>query len=227
MDSSPSLSRTCPGTSSIDPPRVVADTVGEALLDREEQSPAATNPAKGRKRHLDVVTQSDSVRVKRVKYAEKSGVADKEAGQLANSIPTEHPSALLLDQSEAVKPKPSQLAQAERPRSQQAGSENGRDGDGNRGDHINSRHQPKRVPLTRKNLALFDKLAKKGKKASVSAPTEVTSESSTETSEDLALVQPCQPTPDLSAESAACRLRNLLVMTMLLVVAERSGKRRR
>jgi hypothetical protein len=47
-------------------------------------------------------------------------------------------------------------------------------------DGDNDQHQPKRAQLTRKNLALFNKIAKnKGKKASASAPADSTDESST------------------------------------------------
>ncbi|KAK0742203.1 hypothetical protein B0T21DRAFT_125650 [Apiosordaria backusii] len=130
------------------------------------------------KRDLDAIFEVDLLSAKKARLtqtdAQQAEVEDKEEEQAAKttlqlpkSNPPKHPYASSL---EPKVESPEQVSPPTRLQKRQIGS----DGDDNE-------HQPKRVQLTRKNLALFNKMAKKKgtNKASASAPPESTAESST------------------------------------------------
>ncbi|KAK0635023.1 hypothetical protein B0T17DRAFT_515079 [Bombardia bombarda] len=112
-------------------------------------------PEPSRKRRIDATFNVGPLPAKRARSVrtdtQRPGIEDEKAEQTAETL---------------QQPRPEQVSSATLLRKRQIDS----DGD---------KHQPKRARLTRENLAVFNKMVKKGKKTSASAPPDSTVESST------------------------------------------------
>ncbi|KAK0622001.1 hypothetical protein B0T17DRAFT_493439 [Bombardia bombarda] len=148
----------------VDPHRQVSRTVrqvtsctGHAQDCREESAEGFARvapPEPSRKRQLDATSDIDPLPAKRARSTrtdtQRPGVEVEEAEQTAETL---------------QQPRSEQVSPTTLLRKRQIESDD--------------KHQPKRVRLTRKNLAVFNKMVKKGKKTSASAPPDSTVESST------------------------------------------------